>query len=124
MNDSYLTRQAHFDFDHWSRLAILDPEAFEARRHALIEDLIQRAPPHRQPRLRGLQWRIDRVRERSGTPLAACIRISEMMWESLLGEGGLRDSLLALRDPDRLPRRPRAPVLRLEAARARRSDLS
>jgi hypothetical protein len=118
MPDSYSTRQAHIDFEQWSSLAALDPEAFEARRHQLIEDVIRSAPQHRQPRLRGLQWRLDRVRERSGTPLAACIRMSEMMWEALLGEGGLRDSLECLTQArPQPPRRPSAQVFQLDAVR-------
>lgn len=120
MSDSYPIPRGHFDFEQWSSLATQDPQAFEARRHELIEDLIRSAPPHRQPRLRGLQWRLDMVRKRSRTPLAACIRMSEMMWESLLGEGGLRDSLesLAQARPQRLPR-VRARVLYLDEARRR-----
>lgn len=118
MPDSYPTRQVQIDFEQWSSLASLDPEAFEARRYELIEDVIRSAPLRCQPRLRGLQWRLDRVRERSGTPLAACIRMSEMMWEALLGEGGLRDSLECLTQArPRLPRRPCAQVLHLDPAR-------
>ena len=118
MPDSYPTRHVQIDFEQWSSLASLDPEAFEARRYELIEDVIRSAPLRCQPRLRGLQWRLDRVRERSGTPLAACIRMSEMMWEALLGEGGLRDSLECLTQArPRLPRRPSAQVLHLDPAR-------
>jgi hypothetical protein len=118
MSNSYPIRQVHIDFDQWSSLANLDPEAFEARRHELIEEVIRNAPQHCQPRLRCLQWRLDRMRERSGTPLAACIRMSEMMWKSVLGEGGLRDSLECLTQArPQAPRRPRARVLYLDAAR-------
>jgi hypothetical protein len=118
MTDSHSIRQANIDFDQWSSLATLDPEAFEARRHELIEDLIRSAPLHRQPRLRGLQWRLDRIREHSRTPLAACIRISEMMWEALVGEGGLRDSLECLTQArPEPPHRPAARILYLDAAR-------
>ncbi len=92
-------QHTEIDFDNLSDLAASDPEAFEAQRSALIEQVIQRAPRHRQQRLRGLQWRVDIVRERSQTPLAACIRMSEMMWDTLVGEGGLRDSLEYLSNP-------------------------
>ena len=58
------------------------------------------------------------VRQRSRTPLAACIRMSEMMWDSLLGEGGLRDTLESLtRAHATQPARPRARVLYLDDAR-------
>ncbi len=87
-----------FDFDEWSRLAQVDPSAFEARRLALIEEFLRQFPQPDQQRLRGLQFRIDMVRRRSRTPLGACLKISSMMWESLLGSRGLKtafDTLLA-----------------------------
>ncbi len=118
MSESYSTSHLAIDFDHWSDLANSDPEAFEARRNQLIEEVIRRAPSHRQQRLRGLQWRLDRVRERSQTPMAACIRISEMMWDALMGEYGLRDTLESLSEPGAVRRtRPRARVFSLDAAR-------
>jgi hypothetical protein len=101
------------DFEHWAQLAIADPEAFEARRSRLIEAFISSAPIERQPRLRGLQWRIDQIRRSARTPLASCIRISRMMWDSVLGPGGLHETLnialLGVNDA-----RP-APVARLNA---------
>lgn len=84
------------DFDEWSRLAREDPEAFEARRRLLIEIAIATAPRARQQRLRGLQWRIDHERGRAPTPMAACVRISRMMWESVQGENGLLAAMEAL----------------------------
>ena len=77
------------DFDHWAELAVTDSDAFEARRSHLIEAFISSVPEERQPRLRRLQWRIDQIRRTARTPLASCIRISRMMWDSVLGEGGL-----------------------------------
>jgi len=87
-----------FDFDDWSRLAKDDPSAFEARRLALIEEFLRQFPQPDQQRLRGLQFRIDMVRRRARTPMGACLKISSMMWESLLGSRGLKaalDTLLA-----------------------------
>jgi hypothetical protein len=87
-----------FDFDEWSRLAKDDPSAFEARRLALIEEFLRQFPQPDQQRLRGLQFRIDMVRRRARTPMGACLKISSMMWESLLGSHGLKtalDTLLA-----------------------------
>jgi len=48
-------------FEELSRLAQEDPEAFEARRRALIEETISQAPEERQDRLRRFQWRIDKA---------------------------------------------------------------
>ncbi len=84
------------DFDEWAALAQTDPAAFEERRSSLIEDFIQNSPNHLQRRLRGLQFRVDMERRRARTPMGACVRISGMMWDAFLGEGGLRDSLNAL----------------------------
>ncbi len=101
------------EFDHWAQQAVSDPDAFEARRSRLIEAFISSVPAERQPRLRGLQWRIDQIRRGSRTPLASCIRISRMMWDSVLGTGGLREVLnIALEGGTRAPS---APVGRLRA---------
>jgi hypothetical protein len=93
-----------FDFDEWARLAARDPEAFEARRAACVERLIANAPRERQERLRRLQWRIDRTRECAPNPVAACMRISKMMWESVLGDGGLLNALKGARHGKPPPR--------------------
>ncbi len=85
-----------FDFDDWVRLARKNPEAFEARRRRAIEAVIRDAPEPRRHRLRGLQWRIDHTRHRAGDPLTACAQISRMMWERLLGEHGLLETLASL----------------------------
>lgn len=71
-----------FDFETWAALAQSNRAEFERRRKAVLEEAIATASPEQQPRLRALQWRIDVERERAATPLAACIRISSMMWDS------------------------------------------
>jgi len=91
MNDS-VKKQA-FDFSEWSDLAAKDPKAFEKRREQTIEAAIQSMPGAKQQRIRALQWRIDQERKRSKSPMAACIRLSDMMWENLIGENGLLDNL-------------------------------
>ncbi len=104
------------DFDDWAELAQSDPAAFEARREQAIEALIQRMPAHKQQRMRCLQWKIDQVRERAGSPMAACIKISEMMWDSLTGPGGLKDALERLGSRDMAPL-PNADILAFDPAR-------
>ena len=79
---------------HWSKalpsrevlaqLASENPQAFEALRSELIENGISSAPEKIQPRLRGLQFRVDCIRRLSRTPLSALIKIQAMMWESFL----------------------------------------
>ncbi len=88
-----------FDFDEWKTLASNDPEAFERRRQAVIDDFLSSVPESRQRRLRGLQFRIDMERRRARTPLGACIKISSMMWDSLLGPQGLTASIKNLTHP-------------------------
>ena len=85
-----------FNFDAWARLAQEDPAGFEARRREALEEAVRQAPAGRRHRLRGLQWRIDQVREQAGTPLAACLKISDMMWNTVVGPDGLIDNLRML----------------------------
>jgi hypothetical protein len=81
------------DFDAWRLLASTDPEAFEAERRKVLQAVIERAPARRRQRLEGLQWRVDQVRRRSASPMAACISLSDMMWEAFAGKRGLLATL-------------------------------
>lgn len=90
--------RSRIDFDEWSALATNDPVRFEALRAQALDEAIRRAPPDRQHRLRCLQWRVDQVRRTSRTPIAACVRISRMMWDSVTGQGGLLENLDDLRN--------------------------
>ena len=72
--------------------------------------MIQRMPEHKQQRMRCLQWKIDRVREQAANPVAACVKLSEMMWDSLVGPGGLREVLERFGNQDFTPP-PKAKVL-------------
>lgn len=92
------------DFDEWLTLASKDPAGFEAKRRKVLDAVIAQAPEERRQRLKGLQWRVDQLRGRSPTPLAACILLSEMMWESFAGENGLVEALRGECSPDRKPR--------------------
>jgi len=84
-------KTAEIDFDTWSEMARTDPETFELMRQAAIESAIQGASESNRLRLRRLQWRIDQERRLAHTPMAACLRISRMMWRTVLGPGGLND---------------------------------
>jgi len=90
-----------FDFDSWSTIAREDPERFEMMRNAMVEQLIQQSPDNIKKRMTGLQWLIDQVRNRSANPMAACMCISKMMWDSVLGDHGL---LTALKTPEKILR--------------------
>lgn len=93
MTDKYSSDKYNLDFEKWSALASDDPAAFEQRRQKLIDDFIMDLPEEKRQRMRCLQWRVDGVRRVSKTPLAACIEISRMMWESIKGENGLLEAL-------------------------------
>jgi hypothetical protein len=96
MNSSLYTEMG---FDDWCKLASDDPGAFENARRTVIEEFLASAPLHSRERLRGLQWRIDTVRERSSTPMAACLDIYTMMWDKLAGENGMIETLQAIEKP-------------------------
>ena len=81
------------DFDSWLDLSQRDPDHFEIQRQNLIAEAIAKAPKERQQRLRGLQWRIEHIRQRAKTPMAACISISDLMWDIFAGENGLQSTL-------------------------------
>ncbi|WP_053981988.1 DUF3135 domain-containing protein [Marinagarivorans algicola] len=69
--------------DELFRLAKEDPDALEVLRQHEVEALIASAPNNMQRRLRGLQFQIDAKRRASKTPMAACIAISQMMFDSV-----------------------------------------
>ncbi len=115
MIDEKKEKPSDFDFDTWSAMAQQNPEKFEAMRQQLIDDLIAKTPAHLRQRMIGLQWQIDQMRRQAANPLAACIQISNLMWDSVLGEKGL---LNALREPrsilKALKSKPPGKVLSLE----------
>ncbi|HEY7772316.1 MAG TPA: DUF3135 domain-containing protein [Marinagarivorans sp.] len=65
------------------KLAQEDPDALEALRQREIDALINAAPASMQRRLRGLQFQIDAKRSISKTPMASCMAISQMMFDSV-----------------------------------------
>ncbi len=70
-----------FDFDAWAALARSDPDGFEQQRVEVIERFIQRFATD-QERSRRQQCRIDLERRKAKVPLKACLRLSNLMWES------------------------------------------
>ena len=61
-----------------------DPEGLETLRRSLTSAVIASArSANSRRRLQGLQFKVDVERRRAATPLAATIRISEMMCRSL-----------------------------------------
>jgi len=72
------------DVDTLIAMAQEDPERLELLRRSMMAALVDSAPNEQiKKRLRGLQFRIDMERERSKTPMDACLTLSDMMHESL-----------------------------------------
>lgn len=77
------------DWERWVELAREDPEKFEKERSAAIENLIMSQPERHRHRSRQLQWKIDAVRKTSPNALYSCIRIYDMLMDSVYGRKGL-----------------------------------
>jgi len=105
-----ISNSVEFNFDEWAKLAKEDPDAFENKRQQMIQDVINKSSPKIKRRMQGLQWQIDQVRATSTNPMASCLKISQMMWDTTIGENGLVDHLNQLSDPNcsrELPNQPR-----------------
>lgn len=84
MNNSKQVRdKSPLNFDEWMRLAKNDPDEFEEKRLRHIELFFDNIPAEKLHRLKGLQWQIDQARKLSNSPMASCIAISSMMWDSV-----------------------------------------
>ncbi|MCL6415873.1 DUF3135 domain-containing protein [Aestuariirhabdus sp. Z084] len=70
-------------FDELHHLAEDDPERFEQLKSQLIQEFIQEAPQHLQPRLRGIQFQAEMQTRHSTNPVSRCITLSSMMFEAL-----------------------------------------
>jgi len=94
-----INNNSEFDFDAWASLAKEDPEAFENKRKQMLQDVIDNAEPEIKRRMQGLQWQVDQIRSTSANPMASCLKISQMMWDKTIGEGGLVEHMEQLSDP-------------------------
>jgi hypothetical protein len=91
LNDS--NNEIDFDFDEWMEVYKTDPDMFEKMRQDLIESTIKQAPIGMRRRLNGLQWQIDTEIKLAKNPLDGCIKIYEMMMDSVYEPNGLLDAL-------------------------------
>ena len=91
-----------FDFDEWAKMAKEDPDAFEEMRKRMIQDVIDSTSPEVKRRMQGLQWQIDKIRSTSSNPMASCLKISQMMWDNVLGEDGLLENMRMLSSPEEI----------------------
>jgi len=72
-----------FNFDEWALLAKQDRLAFEQKRtHTLQQFIASRAKTDTDLRkLHGLQFKVDMLRRKHKTPIAACIAISALLMQ-------------------------------------------
>jgi len=111
----------NFDFKEWSDLYQVDPEAFERRRGAVLENFIQGVQePDRRLALEQTLFRIEMVRRRAKSPLKSVLEASNLMWESF---GKLREQLDHLQAATQAPS-PKPNSLRLIRAGENTDDLS
>jgi hypothetical protein len=100
-------------FDELVDMARNDPQGLETLRRSLTDAVITAASNEStRRRLQGLQFLVDMERRRATTPLAATIRISEMMCRSL---AELRRCMVETLDssPAEQPADEPAPVIQL-----------
>jgi uncharacterized protein DUF3135 len=93
-----------FNFDKMARLAKEDPDEYENMREKMIQEVIDNTSPEVRRRMEGLQWQIDQIRSTSANPMSSCLKISQMMWDNVLGDNGLLDHMRQLSDPEQIPR--------------------
>lgn len=105
-----------FDFESWAELAQNDPEAFEAKRASLMEEVIAQSPSHYQRRLEGIQFQVDSKRRLAKNPIDALQKIYGMMMDKVYNDNGLLDALESLtKAKSRTPLPPTAQVKRKQA---------
>ena len=88
-----MNKSNEFDFDTWMELAKNDPEAFEKKRQSAIKATIDKASEEMHSRLTGLQWTIDCAINSAKSPMDACVKINQMMMDSVYESGGLLEAL-------------------------------
>lgn len=89
-------QQRHPNFEELLTLAKEDPALFETKRLEYIELFFNHIPDEKQRRLRGLQWQIDQTRNLARTPMASCLTLMGMMWDSLHHLNNQHQTLLDL----------------------------
>jgi len=78
-----LDKLPEFNFNEWLTLHKSDPVAFEEKRELWINAVINSAPEKYQRRLNGLMFKVNAIRRQEKNPLQTCIKMSDMMLDSL-----------------------------------------
>ncbi|UAW97277.1 DUF3135 domain-containing protein [Halopseudomonas nanhaiensis] len=94
-------------FDELKAMAAERPEELESLRKRMTDEILRDAPEDRRRRLEGIVFKINAERRRCKNPLQACIRISQMMMDSVVE---LREAVNTLgSQPGRQPLHAEAP---------------
>lgn len=88
-----------FDFETWAELAKTDPAAFEEKRKALMQEVIEQSPDKYKQRLEGIQFQVDGQRQIAKNPIDSMQRIYGMMMDKVFKEDGLLHALESLSKP-------------------------
>lgn len=70
-------------FDTLMEMAQQDPQALEALRQKLTDEIVEQSNQKQRRKLEQLRFRIEGERYRATTPLASCIRLSSLMHDTL-----------------------------------------
>lgn len=70
--------------NHLITWAEKEPELLQQWFEQEVENLISSAPITHQDKLRGLQFKIEMEKRRAKNPMASCIAISKLMYESFM----------------------------------------
>ncbi|MCQ8895963.1 DUF3135 domain-containing protein [Limnobacter humi] len=81
---------ADFDFKEWADLYQVDPDAFNARKEAVLARFVEQAPEDNRPALEQTLFRIRMSALRAKSPLQSALEANKLMWESF---GKLREKL-------------------------------
>lgn len=107
---------ASIDYDEWAKLFKENPEEFERRRKEEIDKVISAVcPAELQHRLRQLQWKIDMERDAAANPMAALVKIQEMMWDSFLKMNGKLQEFAGKESPPEVVREAKVLVFKRKA---------
>jgi hypothetical protein len=81
------------DIAGWAQLARKNHDEYLERRSGALAALIATAPSDIQAQLMALQEHIDIIHTREKTTIGACLKLSNMMWDIVLGENGMVEHL-------------------------------
>ncbi|WP_261844423.1 DUF3135 domain-containing protein [Aliamphritea ceti] len=77
------TNHQSLDLDRIALLATTKPDVIDRYLRFKVRQILNQAKPDSRLMLERLQFRIDGIRRRAGSPMSACLQISKFMHEQL-----------------------------------------